>query len=270
MKRLQKSLGIVLVSALLGMTATACEENESVLFIVGVMDVERSDCVAAADSDAAILAEGTLDLSLRRGYRAALLVGSHLTQRGSRDQLRTETARFSLQGAEVTLTNMEGQLLPLGRTSNPYSTIGTGFVNPSSGDDPGYGVTFVDIVPPGLSNIADQTIISRVRAYGRTLGGAELESNEYVFPITVCTGCLVQFSTATVDPTQPGGRCRTVSAEDEPEFGGCFPGQDRMVPCTYCSNSNAACQDPCSNCSARAALPACAGTPVPPACETTP
>lgn len=272
MKRLQRSLGVVLVSASLGLAATACQENESVLFIVGVLDVDRSDCVASAQADASMLAEGTLDLSLRRGYRAALLVGSHLTPRGSRDQIRTETARFYLQGAEVTLTDLQGQLLNLGATSNPYSTIGTGFVNPASGDDAGYGVTFVDIVPPGLDSLVDQRVISRVRAYGTTLGGAELESNEYIFPITICNGCLIQYGTGTANP-QPGGAylCQTVTtADDEPEFTGCFPGQDTPVPCTYCSNNNSACLDPCKNCSARAALPYCVGTEPPEGCSDMP
>lgn len=263
---LRKSLGVLLLGAA-GSTVTACEDNESILFIVGVLAVDRTDCTARAEQDALLMSGGTLDLLLRPSYRAALLVGSHLTQRGSRDQLRTETARLSLQGATVTLTNFAGALLPI--NPNPYSTLGTGFVHPGNGVEPGYGPIFVDLVPPGLS-IPDQTIVAKIRVFGTTLGGFELESNEYTFPITICRGCLISYPVSSADTTQGSQanyRCRQVSAAgEETELSACFPGQDAEVPCDYCSAFNPACQDPCMNCSVRAALSLCAQTPAPAEC----
>lgn len=269
MKWLPKSLGAVALLALVGASTTACEENESMLFIVGVMRVTSGDCVVEADADAPIQSNGVLDVSLRSGYTAAVLVGSQLTQRGSRDQLRTETARLSLQGAEVTLTDYEGRVLNLGGgVPNPYSTVGTGFVNPGSGEDAGYGVIFVDIVPAGI-NIPDQTIISKVRVFGTTLGGAELESNEYIFPIRICRGCLITYPTSAFDDTQGTGEFLCATASDAPVGGSgtvCLPGQDDFVPCTMCSTFNDVCRNPCNNCTARQTLSECAGTPAPPDC----
>lgn len=268
MNWLRKSLGVVAVGATVTLAGTACEDNESMLFIVGVLDVERSDCVARAEADSTIKSGGVLDVSLRGGYRAALLIGSQLTQRGSREQLRTETARFALQGAEVTLTDTSGAVLDLGGdVPNPYSTIGTGFVNPSGSAEAGYGVMFADIVPAGL-NIPDQTIVSRVRAFGTTLGGTELESNELIFQIQVCRGCLITYPSSAADPdrsTPDHYFCSSVS-DEEAELSSCFPGQDLPVPCTFCSASNDACDDPCQNCSVRERDPRCNGTTAPEAC----
>jgi hypothetical protein len=271
MNWLRKSLGVFALAAVLGSATTGCEDNESMLFIIGVMDIDRSDCLARGEGDAAIKANGVLDLSLRRGYTAALLLGSHLTQRGSREQLRTETARLVLQGAEVTLTDIRGTVIPLGSdTPNPYSTIGTGIVNPSGGNDAAYGVMFADIVPGGVQ-IPDQTVVSRVRAFGTTLGGAEIESNELIFQIQICHGCLIDYPATAADTTQAANRylCETVASDSEQnavEVTSCFPGQDSSVPCNACSPFNAACADPCQNCSVRATDTRCASIPGPAEC----
>ena len=268
MNWLRRSLGVVAVGATVTLAGTACEKNESMLFIVGVLDVDRSDCVARPEGEAVIKSGGILDVSLRGGYRAALLVGSHLTQRGSRDQLRTETARFALQGAEVTLTDISGNLLPID-SPNPYSTIGTGFVNPSGSEEAGYGVMFADIVPASVE-IPDGTVVSHVRAFGTTLGGAELESNELIFQIQVCHGCLISYPASAADLDRGATDCyycQVVSEEEsDVELSACFPGQDSPVPCTYCSPYNNACEDPCQNCSVRQNDSRCVGTAIPPEC----
>lgn len=267
MKWLRKSLGVIALGTTVTLAGSACEDNESMLFIVGVLDIDRSDCVARPDADAIVKSGGVLDLTLRKGYRAALLVGSQLTQRGSRDQLRTESARFALQGAEVTLTDIGGKLVDLKGKPNPYSTIGTGLVNPSGGDDAGYGVMFADLVPAGVE-IPDGIVVSRVRAFGTTLGGAELESNELVFQIQVCRGCLITYpvDAADVDRSTPERYYCEQASDDAVEVSTCFLGQDAQVPCNYCSPSNIACEDPCQNCALRSAISGCAGTMGPPSC----
>lgn len=265
MSWLRKSLGMLALTVTATSVATGCEDNESMLFIVGVLNVDRTDCIARPEQDGVLLSGGVLDRLLRPSYRAALLIGSQLTQRGSRDQLRTESARFALQGAEVTLTTFDG--VPIG---SPYSTIGTGFVNPAGGEEAGYGVMFVDIVPASI-DLPDDTIVSKVRVFGTTLGGAELESNEYIFPITVCRGCLIYYPVSAADDTNPNPNsflCQTVSdGTDAIELEACFPGQDTGVPCNFCSASNPACADPCQNCAVRETYPPCANTVEPIHCE---
>src|SRR6478735_3482712 len=67
----------------------SCAENNSSLFVEGVMLLDPSTCVAKPDSSAILLAGGVMDVAFRSSYTAFVLVGNQLTQRGSREQLRT-------------------------------------------------------------------------------------------------------------------------------------------------------------------------------------
>lgn len=273
---LRNCLGVAALCGSAGLLSTACEDNESMLFIYGVKDLNSfDDCVPDESPDGTFLNGGTLDVLLTRsGYHAALLVGSQLTSRGSRNQLRTETARFVLQGTEVTLTDGRGRVLPLrgpgGQIDNPYSTLGTGNIEPSSGQEAAYGLLSATLIPPGVE-LSDSLVIARVRAFGKTLGGTELETPEYSFPIQICQGCLIAYPSSAADDTStaPGANpdrfmCR-VGGGDDDEIEACIIGQDALVPCTACSGTVSACTDPCQNCLTRNEE-LCAGTVGPAGC----
>ncbi|HYO95706.1 MAG TPA: hypothetical protein VER33_14390 [Polyangiaceae bacterium] len=260
MSWLRKSFAVLGVATIGGLVLPGCEKNESIVFILGAMSLDRTECVARPEADAVLLEGGVLDLAITGSYRAALLVASQLTERGSRESLRTETARLNLQGAEVHLHDSGGR--PLALQDNPYSTLGSGFVNPAGGTEPGFGSIFVDIIPSGVP-VPLGTVTASVRVFGTTLGGQNIESNELKFPIQVCHGCLIQYSVGAIDDTLPPGeqRCdKFVAAEETEVIVGCFPGQDMPVSCSLCAASNDACLDPCQNCAARRAF----GCPEPP------
>ncbi|MGC4090750.1 MAG: hypothetical protein QM756_23335 [Polyangiaceae bacterium] len=171
-----------------GLTASSCADNESMLFIEGVLAIEATDCVAKPESGALLRAAGRLNLSLSSSYRAAMLVGSQLTQRGSREQLRTETARLVLKGADITLQDAYARDLNLGANPNPFSTLGSGFVNPAGGTDPGFGTIIVDIIPAALApsvaaNLQGGLVLAKIKVFGETLGGQKVESGEFLYPI---------------------------------------------------------------------------------------
>jgi hypothetical protein len=273
MSWLRKSTCALSVSALCGLAAPGCADNDSMLFVEGVLAIEATDCVARPESGALMRAAGTLDLSLRGGYRAALLVGSQLTQRGSREQLRTETARLVLKGADITLQDAYAQNLDLGGNPNPFSTIGSGFVNPAGGTDPGLGAIFVDVIPAALAASVEGgvqgsgLVLAKIKVFGETLGGQKVESGEYLYPIQICRGCLVNYPASTNTGTVGSFSC--VAPAQATESSVCQPGQDQVVPCTECAGFNAVCSDPCKNCSVRA-NPAnaglCASVPAPAGC----
>jgi hypothetical protein len=250
------------LSTLVGGGALAtqgCEDNESSLFIVGVLAIEKSDCILTPEGTSILRTGGVLDLALRSNYTAGLLVGSQLTQRGSRDQLRTETARLTLRGAEVRLETSTGGVIA------EYTTVGTGFVHPAAGAEPHYGTMSVDLIPAGAP-IGEGLLVANMRIFGDTLGGDEIESNEYSFPIRVCYGCLVSYPAEAADMTQgPGVYLCAVRGEDTPvaEEQICRLGQDVGVPCSDCAAQSAVCLDPCQNCSARSTGLDCSGSPVP-------
>lgn len=81
---------------------------------------------------------------------------------------------------------------------NPF-TVPAGSVAIASGDgmQAGEGLGGALIVPPAyvaeLGTLAgtDAMIVVAVKAIGRTAGGAEVVSDEFIYPIQLCSGCLV-------------------------------------------------------------------------------
>jgi len=272
MSWLRKSTCGLGVLAVCGLAAPGCADNESMLFIEGVLAIDATDCVAKPESGALMRSAGTLDLQLRAAYRAALMVGSQLTQRGSREQLRTETARLVLKGADVTLQDAYATKLDLGRSPNPFSTIGSGFVHPAGGTDPGLGSIFVDIIPASLIDAVSTAVagsgvvLAKIKVFGETLGGQQIESGEFVYPIQLCRGCLISYPAST--NTGNVGSFSCVAPAQASESSVCQLGQDQPIPCTECAGFSAVCSDPCNNCSVRS-NPANAGlctSPAPTGC----
>jgi hypothetical protein len=221
------------LAAALAFSTTACVQNESSLFLRGVLDWEGSDCTVTADPSSGTLANGILDAALTNTYTGALLVGNQLVPRGSSDQLRTETARIALRGAEVRVANTQQD------TIREFSVDGTGFVDPASGTTPGYGVFWATLIP-SLSGIdVPTTVIANARVYGRTLGGREVESGELAFPIVVCDRCLISFPPEALDTDDNCTRAST----DEIEVP-CMWGQDEAVDCRACMATDPDCLYP--------------------------
>jgi hypothetical protein len=213
----------------------SCADNNSSLFVVGAIALDPATCVAKPDNTAVLLPGGIMDVVFTQSYSAFLLVGNQLTQRGSREQLRTET----------TLD---------GKTLGNYSTVGTGFVNNAAGDVPSYAAMSVNIIPSALGSTAAVleagTVLAKIRVFGDTLGNAAITSNELDFPIRVCAGCLVNYPSSAIDPTSPPGMflCSTApSTTQTTETGPCVVGQDQSFPCTACSAALPLCLDPSQN-----------------------
>jgi hypothetical protein len=238
MHRVRKFTAAGLVALGGALSSAGCVDNDSSLYIEGVFDLSSSRCIADPGSETAMLAQGTIDLAFARGYTAALLVGSQLTERGSREKLRTETSRLRIEGARITLYGTEG-----GETT--YETTANGIVHPASGTDPGMAAVFAQLIrsedmgdptnpldygilgPPGQA-------IARVRVFGTTLGGQQIESGDFDFTIYVCEGCLITYPPEADDPLEDGYQC-WVAADVQPlETDYCFLGQDQPIPCTQC------------------------------------
>jgi len=229
----------------------SCAENNSSLFAMGVMRLDPATCIAKADDTATLLAGGILDIAFRSNYTGFILVGNQLTERGSREQLRTETSRIVLRGAEVILTTVDGKT-----TLGNYSTIGTGFVHAASADVPGYSAMSVDIIPSalGASDAVRQagTVLAKIRVFGDTLGNTAVTSSELDFPIRICEGCLVTYPNTAIDQTLPPGsayKCTITpsAAQATDEEPPCIYGQDDSFECTACSGALSICRDPAQN-----------------------
>jgi len=257
------SAGLLTFGSLI-LTAS-CAKNDSSMFVVGAIDISATTCIAKADTTDAMLAGGTMDTHFTQSYTAFLLVGNQLTQQGSREQLRTETSRVSLRGAEITLTGVDGSGLKdtAGHSAGTYSTVGTGFVDASVGDAPSYGAMAVEVIPAGLvAKIANlpPVVLAKIRVFGNTLGGTSVTSSELDFPITICDGCLVRYPAEDDDPAQTMNApymCATTASTTTSTNGSgpCIFGQDQPFACTLCSASVPLCLDPSLNPSYAPAMP---------------
>ena len=138
-----------------------------------------------------------------------------------------------------------------------FSSTGTGFVNASAGTDPTLTIFYASLIPAMLAKkLPLGTVIAKVRVFGTTLGGEDVESSELAFPIDICEGCLVSFPSSARDLTADGNdfQCKLASSDmaaasasadaDQP----CDLGIDVQAPCTACSGLYAVCQSPVNNC----------------------
>lgn len=242
-----KSLLAVGIASLGALVLPSCATNDSMMFIVGVIGLRSGECVAEPDGDQPLLAKGTMDRIFASEYRAALLIGNQVTQRGSREQLRTETSRIVLKGAEVNLEDLVGKQL-----AAPFSSTATGFADAAAGTDPARAVMFATLIPGSIAaTLPRGTVLAKVRVFGDTLGGQEVESSELAFPIEICDGCLVSYPASARDLTADGTEyvCKIgTTASDGNDTLPCSLGVDTPVPCTVCSGTSAVCQSPTNNC----------------------
>jgi hypothetical protein len=235
------------------LASTGCVDNDSSLYVAGVFDLTTSRCIAEPDADSVFLSHGVIDVAFARGYTAALLVGSQLTERGSREKLRTETSRLAVEGAHVTLYGTNG-------SETSFDTAANGVIDPASGTDPGLGSVFVQMIrnedvgdpvsgnygavgPPGEA-------VVRVRVFGTTLGGQEVESGDFDFSILVCEGCLITYppeANIATDTDASDYICSTAADLAIPATEFCYLGQDQPIPCTQCASFSDVCDTPDNN-----------------------
>lgn len=213
----------------LAATSIACTETNSTIFVRQMVVPDEEECVYEPDPSGTFFLEGTYDYSIpdavgsdQPGYFGAMLVGNQLTQRGDADTLRLETGRVQLYEIEVQVFSFDGQLL------SEYTQPTSGFVDPSNGTDPGYGVTGGTLVDPVAiaavrgSAFPTQRVVSRIKIFGTTTGGEDVETAEWDFPVTVCAGCL---------------GCREPESCEDEKTGSCLLAQDRHSDCRLVNQS---------------------------------
>ena len=252
MKRFLGRVVVVCASALvIGAALPACVENDQSIFIRSVLrpstNRQNGACIYTADPQQAELFRGILDVGIRDNYRSILLVGSQMLSRGDPANTRAEPNRVHLNGAVVRVQE------PNGAQIAEFTSLASGFADVGNNNNPGYGVMQIVTIDaptaealrqqvpqarPGQQSAFKQVVV-QLKAFGKTLGGVDLESNEHQFTLDVCNGCLV---TRVLDPAQPTAGCpdSTAAATDQ---GPCEAGQDEPTPCQLC-RGKAVCDNP--------------------------
>ena len=188
-------------------------------------------CVYAPDPAIPGLLQGRLDVGVADSYQLNLLL------QGSDPSTAT-----SVTGAHVTLT--AGDM-----TIRDFDVVTSSFIE--AGKNSVAGVTAIDApaaqaLLAGLPNrLASELVIANVELRGRDpAGGSDVTSPVFSFPISVCNGCLIDFSNANDDTALPQPNCRKPLPTPPPATP-CFVGQDEAVPCQLCVATRPAC-DPAS------------------------
>lgn len=249
MKRL---LGHGFAAVAVGVLATAftpaCAENDQSIFVRMVLappsNRQNGTCLYTADPTQPKMSEGLVDAAVRDTYSSTLLVSNQLIPRGDANSTRAESNRVHINGAVVRVSD------PNGGAIGEFTSLGSATIDPQVNNAPSFAPVNVDAIdPPTMAKIAEglaagqsKLVVANIKAFGRTLGGVDVESGEFQFPIRVCNGCLVSFASGD-DPATPGVDCNLPLAEGG---GGqtslpCAPGQDEVTPCQTCLD-RAACR----------------------------
>jgi hypothetical protein len=234
---MKSALSYLPLTVALATCTAACADDDSSMYVEGVLAMQPPACDLKADPSAPQLLRGTLDVAFLQSYQGAVLVANQLTPRGVKKQLRTETQGVELEGAEVTISNAQGDVL------DEFSTPTGGFVHSNTSETPGYGLALVTLIPPQLGDSiggqlgknrgASRTVIAGIRVYGTTLGGTEITSGQFTFPIDVCYGCLVDFPLDAVMDTGMTRICQ--GGTDKITTAQCIRGQDAIIDCRECA-----------------------------------
>jgi hypothetical protein len=209
-----------------------CAPSNPGLTLEGVLATDTS-CMVTATSD--YLTMGILDIGTmptRTGgisYQVAMQVGNQLLNNNQRVYpLMTDPDRIIVDHVEVTLQDTGGGTLGLAGVHNPYIVPAHGSIASTTSMDPTIALAEAEIIPSNygmalntaFGSQADAEIVAQLRVMGTTVGGSQLTSAAFLFPIRLCVGCLFHCACDTMG--HPVSQLA------------CYPGQDHSsgVACT--------------------------------------
>jgi len=224
----------ILLGTLVLALSIGCAPSNPGITLEGVLAPDTS-CMVTATSN--FLLQGTLDttpdMPIRPGgitYSVALQVGNQLFNNQQRVYpLMADPDRIIVDHVEVTLQNTGGGTLGLG-LANPYLVVAHGSIDSTASMDPTLALAEAEIIPANYGMALNTMfgsqpgaeIVAQLRVMGTTVGGAQLTSEAYLFPIHLCVGCLFQ--------------CACDAMMHPINSPSCLPGQDTSsgVACTAC------------------------------------
>jgi hypothetical protein len=249
---MKRVLGSILAAVSLvggaAMAFPACVHDDSTLFILDALaqptGSTTGQCTYTSDPTQPYVPQGIVDYALRQEYVATFLVGNQMVPEVNPTQLMTETSFINIQGAVVRITKSDGTPI------TSFTRLAATTIPPSTGTTPGYGPVSVLVLDPNTITTDDDVItmiessvvpspsvvrfVTYTKFFGSTLGGKSVESNEFEFPIDVCSGCLVGFLNG---PDHPVPNCVAAAGATTTTTAPCLPGQDTIVPCsTVCGS----------------------------------
>lgn len=245
-----------IVASALALTVVGCAEDTPEIYIVQNQIPDDSCTVSANASGSAFRARGVLDISVRSSYVMYPLVQNVLVP--------SETVEFAGQGGgggglagvdweanSITLTRAVAEFdgpAALGITGREVEIPLSGSMTPAD-----FTAVELEVIPERFSTIlADSdllrnagdraTLLVRLKFFGVTASGREVDSNQFTYPIEICRECLIDIPLEAINVSQPLPNCAnldgTVVEDDDGTItinfdvgDTCTPGQDDPIDC---------------------------------------
>ncbi len=193
---------LVLASTGIVMAPSCVEHNNTMIFIEHCMVPDPDTCTTKADPAGSFLSGGSLDLAYDDdgSYGCNLLLGNQLIGLASSERARAETSRVTLEGFDVTIRDAFGNTFTdsKGDTIGVYTVPTAGFIDPGDVTTPGYSIAGALLIDSATATVIRdlyrssnqvQDVVVEVIAHGKTLGGEEVQSAPWTYPISVCEEC---------------------------------------------------------------------------------
>lgn len=232
MKPLQMTTALAaLVCAALGAGLAGCQDRDFGMSIRQVQPIDSSSCAVDTSEDH-FQASGLIDIALRNGYTIHPLIQNNMlditeVKQFSDTDGRVNTNAIILQSASIEYTALDTLsaqisspvIVPLSGTVpvGDVLVVGVEVLNSAVLSQLRDADEFLLIDDSGQARPIRSSvkIIARIRIDGETLDGKKVESNEFLFPIEVCNGCLIEYPAPLLQ--QRGGvlTCPAVTLDEE-------------------------------------------------------
>lgn len=182
----------------LAAASASCVDNDASSFYIDCNIIpESEDRGCSLDPGGRCLTRGLYNPSTGAGYQLFPRYNNQLRARGSDAPLRADPNGVHVQGAEIELMAADGSTMTFGGLPNPFSVPTSTFVPSAQGPDAaGQSVGSIMLIPPNygsaLTGAGVSTIVAAVRVFGETNGDVDVESDDFLWPIDLCSGgCLL-------------------------------------------------------------------------------
>jgi hypothetical protein len=156
-------------------------------------------------------------------YFMNLLINSNLKANARDSTGRAEPNVLQIMEADVRLADKDKQTLPFNKTTNgpalpnPFRVQTANSLQPSTGTEPSMGIVSVEAIPTAYAArlTSYDKVLVEITIYGTTTGNVSIELKPFLFPVSICRGCLTKCLgkvLATEDPY--GNKCKDDSAQD--------------------------------------------------------
>jgi len=225
---------------------SACAEDTPEIYILQNASTD-DDCEPSTAADV-FVSRGTLDLFVTNQYVMFPLARNSMVPSedvsfgaaggaagGGLEGNEWEANTVTLRRARVEFDAPAALGVPL---PSDFEIPISGSINPA--DEAAVGL---QVVTPSIGNAlaaspllqassSSVTMLVRIKFFGVTGAGREVDSNEFVFPIELCFGCLLDVPPEAIDPAFPTPNCRVFDEFDSNTVTDqCFIGQDQPVDC---------------------------------------